>query len=139
MNREGARSIWYQVSKYGRRGAEVRAKRHLKRPETRRAMWQRLTKQDDEDPVEEKPRKRFRGKQSASLEGRVGPDHQQDESDTSNSTMGLIDLFGGVSSLRVALAASGYDVVFHHYVDINGASAKVVKHWFPDAVHKVDV
>ena len=49
--REGARSIWYRVSEYGRRGAELKAKRHLKRPETRRAMWTRLTKEDDEDPV----------------------------------------------------------------------------------------
>ena len=61
--REGARSIWYQVAKYGQRGAEVMAKRHLKRPETRRAMWQRLTRPDDEDPVEPKPARRHRGKQ----------------------------------------------------------------------------
>ena len=27
-------------------------KRHLKRLETRRAMWQRLAREDDDDPVE---------------------------------------------------------------------------------------
>ena len=30
--KEGARSIWYQVQKYGQRGAELMAKRHLRRP-----------------------------------------------------------------------------------------------------------
>merc|ERR1712217_269800 len=40
--RDGARSIWYNVHKYGSRRAEQLAKRHLKRPETRRAMWARL-------------------------------------------------------------------------------------------------
>ena len=47
----GSRSMWYQIAKYGARGAEVLAKRHLKRPETRRAMWQRLEWNDQEDPV----------------------------------------------------------------------------------------
>ena len=41
--------------------------------------------------------------------------------------------------MRVASAASGYDVKHHHYVEINGASAKVVKHWFPDAIHEGDI
>ena len=36
--RDGARSIWYKVSAYGPRRAEQLAKRHLKRPETRRAV-----------------------------------------------------------------------------------------------------
>ena len=109
--REGARSIWYQVAKYGQRGAELMAKRHLKRPETRRAMWQRLQEQEEEDPVEPKPtRRRLRGKQNTSLEGRVGPEQQKSnntEEETSNNTVGLVDLFGGVSSLRVALKAAG--------------------------------
>ena len=82
----------------------------------------------------------------AQTSGRVGPPEDASassntfyDSDTSNNGIGLIDLFGGVSSLRVALTASGYDVVMHHYVDIHGASSKVVKHWFPDAVHKGDI
>ena len=36
--RDGARSIWYNVAKYGSRKAEQLAKRHLMWPETRRAM-----------------------------------------------------------------------------------------------------
>ena len=34
---------------------------------------------------------------------------------------------------------AGYDVVGHHYVEINGAASKVVKHWYPDAEQKGDV
>ena len=55
---EGARSIWYQMKKYGVRGAEMLAKRHLKRPETRRAMWKRLEMEDEDDLVDPKPVRR---------------------------------------------------------------------------------
>ena len=95
---------------YGARGAEVMAKRHLKRPETRRAMWQRLNNEDMEDPVEPKPtRRRLRGKQNPSLEGRAGPelDIQDDQQAVTEDTLALVDLFGGVSSLRVAFTAAG--------------------------------
>ena len=68
--RKGARAVRYQVAECTRRGAEMRAKRHLRRPETRKAMWERLTRQDEEDPVEPKPTRRLRGKQNASLGAR---------------------------------------------------------------------
>ena len=116
--KDGARSIWYQVQKYGQRGAELMAKRHLKRPETRRAMWKRLLQPDYdlveqgdlEDPVEEKQsRRRLRGKQRKP-EGRTGP-HQvkvdEDQPEVTENAVALVDLFGGVSSLRDALMAAG--------------------------------
>ena len=41
--------------------------------------------------------------------------------------------------MRVALTAAGYEVGTHHYIEISGAAAKVVKHWFPDAIQKGDI
>ena len=94
-----------------------------------------------EDPVEPKPtRRRLRGKQNASLEGRAGSEQKaEDQQMVTNNTVSLVDLFGGVSSLRVALQAAGYEVDLHHYVETNGAATKLVKQWFPDAVHKGDI
>ena len=80
------------------------AKRHLKRPETRRAMWQRLVAQGDEDPIDPKPgRRRKTGKQPPKIEGRTSAEPQEvtDQPETSNSTVCLIDLFGRISSLLV--------------------------------------
>ena len=66
------------------------AKRHLTRPETRRAMWQRLVAQDEDDPVDPKPtRRRKTGKQAPKLEGRASAERQEatDQPETSNNTV----------------------------------------------------
>ena len=59
--------------------------------------------------------------------------------ETSNSTVGLVDLFGNISSLRVAMIAAGYEVGVHHYLKINGAASEVVKYWYRDAVQRGDI
>ena len=35
--------------------------------------------------------------------------------------------------------AAGFEVGLHHYVETNGAATKLVKQWFPDALHKGDI
>ena len=41
--------------------------------------------------------------------------------------MFLLDLFGGVSSLRAGALAAGYQIVGHIHVENNGAAKKVVE------------
>ena len=103
-------------------------------------MWKRLEEQDMEDPVEKKPTwRRLRGKQRKP-EGRPGPHQDQPEEEmVSSNDIALVDLFGGVSSLRVALTAAGFEVCWHQYVETNGAATKLVKHWFPDAQQMGDI
>ena len=68
--KDGARSIWYSVAKYGPREAEVMAKRHLKRAEDRSTLWARVRGDviEPREPAGVGVRRRLAGKQSA--EGR---------------------------------------------------------------------
>ena len=92
-----------------------------------------------ENLVEPKPlKRRITGKQRPNLEGRATAENWvpavECESEVSNTDVGLIDLFVGISSLRVAMAAAGYNIRFHLYVENNGAAMRVVRHCFPEAV-----
>ena len=132
--RDGARSIWYNVSKYGSRRAEQLAKRHLKRHETRRAMWTRLTRDDGNETEVAEVKRKYTGKQPPrKAEGREVAYRPEVEGDPlATHSVALIDLFGGVSSVRVAAISAGYQISSHGYVEVHGNAVKVVKAWFPD-------
>ena len=107
-------------------------------------MWTRLLAEGDQEE-EDYPevRRRLRGKQPPrQAEGREGASEAAAEVEgdlSATQAVALIDLFGGVSSMRVAALASGYKLVAHDYVEIYGNAVKVVKAWFPDASRLGDI